>query len=108
MSFRDIGFILKKEGLSHGIAMIDDDNKTKRLNETSSYVVDSISYSMKTKHLLVAAFSMGFIVIILISNTGLAFNRSCFICWNSDSDITPCSLSLASFVNSSAIDMVVV
>jgi len=28
---------------------------------------------MRTKHLLVAAFSMGFIIIILISNTGLAF-----------------------------------
>jgi hypothetical protein len=42
-------------------------------NETSSYIVDSISYSMKTKYLLVAAFSTGFIVIIPISNTVLVF-----------------------------------
>lgn len=41
-------------------------------NETSSYIVDNISYSMKTKHLFVVTFSMGFII-ILISNTGLAF-----------------------------------
>ena len=34
------------------------------------------------------------------------FKNSCFICWNSDSDITPCSLSLASLVNSSAMDIV--
>jgi hypothetical protein len=43
------------------------------VNESSSYIVDSISYSMRTKYLLVAAFRMGFIIIILISNTGLAF-----------------------------------
>jgi hypothetical protein len=30
MSFRDIGYILKKEGLSHGIAMIDDDDDNKK------------------------------------------------------------------------------
>ena len=42
-------------------------------NQTSPYIVDSIPYSMRTKHLLVAAFSMGLIIIILISNTGLAF-----------------------------------
>ncbi|MBV9179255.1 MAG: hypothetical protein JO297_19665 [Nitrososphaeraceae archaeon] len=30
MSFRDIGFILKKEGLSHGITTIEDDNDNKK------------------------------------------------------------------------------
>ena len=34
MSFRDIGFILKKHGLSHGIAMTEDDDKNK--NKCSS------------------------------------------------------------------------
>ena len=34
MSFRDIGFILKKHGLSHGIAMTGDDDKNK--NKCSS------------------------------------------------------------------------
>ena len=30
MSFRDIGFILKKEGLSHGLAMTEDDNNNNK------------------------------------------------------------------------------
>lgn len=34
MSFRDIGFILKKHWLSHGIAMTEDDDKNK--NKSSS------------------------------------------------------------------------
>ena len=34
MSFREIGFILKKHGLSHGIAMTEDDDKNK--NKCSS------------------------------------------------------------------------
>lgn len=34
MSFRDIGFILKKHGLNHGIAMTEDDYKNK--NKSSS------------------------------------------------------------------------
>jgi hypothetical protein len=42
--------------------------------ETSSSIVDIIQYNMKTKHLLVAAFSMGFIIILISnSNTGMAF-----------------------------------
>jgi hypothetical protein len=34
-------------------------------------ILDIILYNMKTKHLLTATFSMG--LIVLISNTGLAF-----------------------------------
>ena len=37
MSFRDIGFILKKEGLSHGIATIhDEDNDKKKSSHSNS------------------------------------------------------------------------
>ena len=36
MSFRDIGYILKKHGLSHGIATIDDDNSNKKSSHSNN------------------------------------------------------------------------
>jgi DNA-binding NarL/FixJ family response regulator len=36
ISLRDISHILKKHGLSHGIAMIDDDDNKKSLNEKAT------------------------------------------------------------------------
>jgi len=39
MSFRDIGFILKKHGLSHGIAMTEDDDKNKNKSSFKPYLL---------------------------------------------------------------------
>ena len=35
LSLRDIGFILKKHGLSHGIAIVDDDDKNKKSHSSN-------------------------------------------------------------------------
>ena len=37
LSLRDIGFILKKHGLSHGIAIVDEDKKSSNEKATRAY-----------------------------------------------------------------------
>ena len=58
--------------------MASNEQWTKRyaVNETSSYMVDSISYNMKAKHLLTATFSMGLIRYLLLEHT-MCSNEAC-------------------------------
>ena len=47
MSFRDIGFILKKEGLNHGIAIREDNDNKKSSNEKATQAYKLFSEGKK-------------------------------------------------------------
>ena len=59
MSFRDIGFILKKEGLSHGLAMTEDDNNNKKTHPNNEKATQAYKLFSEGKKPIEVAIQLG-------------------------------------------------